>query len=54
MRQYRAQVFGDKWPVTVTVSASSWHVAAARAAKAYETKFKGSRTDVITIKIVRE
>lgn len=53
MTTYRATVFGDRYPVTVDVAGSSWHVAANRAAQAYEKKFKGSRATTLTIKIVK-
>ncbi len=53
MKPYRAEVFADKWPYRVSVEASSWPTAAARATREWQKRFKGSRTETLTIKIVR-
>lgn len=53
MKRYRATVIGNRYPVITDVAASSWHVAANRAAQAFEKKFAGSQTKVLTIKLVK-
>lgn len=53
MKHYRATIVADKWPHEVTVEASSWSTAAARATRAWQKRFKGSRADTLTIRITK-
>lgn len=53
MKQYQATIIGDRYPMKFSTEASSWHTAAARVVKQYQQRFKGSRTNTITIKMVR-
>jgi hypothetical protein len=52
MKQYRATISADRFPMDFTVSASDWPTAVSRAVKAWKKRFKGSRTDELKITIV--
>jgi hypothetical protein len=53
MRSYRATIRADRYPLEFTVEASSWPTAVARAVRLWAKRFKGSRADELTIRIVR-
>lgn len=53
MKTYRATIIGDRYPLDFTVEASSWPTAAARLTRAWQQRFKRSRTQTLTIKIVK-
>jgi hypothetical protein len=55
MKQYRAQVIGDRYPMDFACEATDWPAAAQRIARQWKQHRigKGSRTNTLTIKIVR-
>jgi hypothetical protein len=53
MKQFRATVIADRYPMVYTVEASSWSTAASRATKLWQQRFKGSRSQTLTIKITK-
>lgn len=58
MKAYRATIQGDRYPVTVDVSGSSWAVAANRAVRLYQARLtklkKHDTSNQLTIKLVKE
>lgn len=53
MKQYRATILGDKYPMDFSVEASNWATAAARLVRLWCKRFKGSKTRTLTIKIYK-
>jgi hypothetical protein len=53
MKQYRATITGDRFPLDFTVEATSWPTAVSRATRAWQKRFKGNRTPTLTIRIVK-
>lgn len=53
MKTYRATISADKYPLDFTVQATCWSTAAARAIRLWKARFKGSRTEQLSIRIVR-
>ena len=53
VKTYRGTVQADKYPLDFTVQASSWSTAAARIVKAWQKKRPGSRSETLSIKIVK-
>lgn len=53
MRIYRVIVRADKWASEYPIQASNFATAAARGAREWQSKFKGSRISELSIKIIR-
>lgn len=53
MKTYKATIIGDRYPMTFQTEASSWATATARLVRQYQKRFKGSRADQLSIKVVR-
>lgn len=49
MKIYSVQIIGDKFPTTYTVEATGWGTAVSRAIKQWKKRFKGSRTEKLSI-----
>ncbi len=53
MRYYHVVVTGDRYPTEYNVKASGWPTAAARAAREWQKRFKGSRTETLSFRITK-
>ena len=53
MTIYRVIIRADKYPTEYNVEASGWATGVARAIREWKKRFKGSRTDELTIKAVK-
>lgn len=53
MRNYHVTITGDRYPTDYSVAASGWGTAAARAVRQWQQRFKGSRTDTLSIRITK-
>lgn len=53
MKTYQATISADRYPTTYIVKATSWGTAANRAIRDWQKRFKGSRTESLSIKIVK-
>ncbi len=54
MISYKVTITGDRYPTEYTVQASGWATAAGRAIRMWKARFKGSRTDSLSIRIVKQ
>ncbi|HEC66755.1 MAG TPA: hypothetical protein ENI23_15885 [bacterium] len=50
MKRYRIEVTGDRFPTTYMVEATSWGTAVSRGIREWKKRFKGSRTQELTIR----
>lgn len=53
MRKYQVTVNSDRYPMTYTVEGSSWGVAASRALKLWQKRFKRSSADTLKLTIIK-
>jgi hypothetical protein len=53
MISYKITITGDRYPTEYTVEASGWGTAVARAIRQWKQRFKGSRTDTLSIRAVK-
>lgn len=53
MKHYHVTITGDRYPTEYTVQASGWATAVARAVRLWAKRFKGSRTDSLSIRVTK-
>lgn len=53
MKTFRVTISADKYPSEYTVQATNWATAVARAVREWHKRFKGSRTETLSIKAVK-
>ena len=53
MTQYHPTITCDRYPTTYNVDGGSWQGAAAAAIRLWRKRFKGSRTTIMSIRLVK-
>ncbi len=53
MTIYQVKIFADRYPTEYTVEATGWRTATGRAITEWKKRFKGSRAQEMTIKIIK-
>lgn len=54
MNSYNITVTGDRYPTSYVVEASDWSTAVARAIRLWKKRFRGSRTETLSVRAVKQ